>query len=157
MVSSTVGCAFRRVERLSYHLMVIREAMRLYPPVAATERQARHSMTIGPVALKAGDLAVVLIYVMHRHRRLWTAPEMFDPERFAPERSQGRHRFAYLPFGAGPRICIGAKFAELEAVAILAALIRTLRFGPNPAHRIVPRMRITTRPDGGMPLFVEPR
>jgi cytochrome P450 len=144
-------------ERLAYHLMVIREAMRLYPPVAVTQRRALRGFKAGSLEIKAGDIVILLIYVIHRHRRLWEAPECFDPERFAPERAAGRHRFAYLPFGGGPRICIGAKFAELEAVTMLAALVRKLRFLPNPAHRIVPKVRITTRPEGGMPLFVEPR
>lgn len=143
-------------EQLQYHLMVVREAMRLYPPVAATQRRAVQDVKIGDALLRQGDLVVILIYVMHRHRRLWTSPQAFDPERFGP-RAMPHHRFAYLPFGAGPRICIGAKFAELEAVTILANLIRALRFSPNAAHRIIPKMRITTRPEGGMPLFVERR
>jgi cytochrome P450 len=67
------------------------------------------------------------------------------------------HRFQYMPFGAGPRICIGMKFAYMEAIAMLATLVRRLRFHPNPSHRIEPNIRITLRPEGGMPLFVEPR
>ena len=94
---------------------------------------------------------------MHRHQTLWDNPSRFDPERFSLENAKRIHRFQYMPFGAGPRICIGMKFAYMEAVAILATLVRSLRFLPNAAHKIEPNIRITLRPEGGMPLFVEIR
>ncbi len=145
------------VEAMPFHEQVIKEAMRLYPPVALIDRMATRDFRLDDIEMKKGDLVFALIYVMHRHKLLWDRPEIFDPDRFSPERSAGMQRFQYMPFGAGPRICIGMKFAYMEAVAILATLVRSLRFRPNPDFRVVPNIRITLRPEGGMPLFVEPR
>jgi cytochrome P450 len=91
---------------------------------------------------------------MHRHRLLWDDPDAFDPDRYAPERVAARHRFAFLPFGAGPRICIGAGFATMEATLVLATLLARFRFelAPGPAPR--PEMLITLRPTGGVHLKV---
>jgi cytochrome P450 len=145
------------VDDLVYHEQVIKEAMRLYPPVALIDRVATQDTNIGDVEVKKGDFAFNLIYIMHRHRTLWESPERFDPERFSPENAKKLHRFQYMPFGAGPRICIGMKFAYMEAVAMLATLVRDLRWLPNAAHTVEPNIRITLRPEGGMPLFVEKR
>jgi cytochrome P450 len=145
------------LDALQLHEQVIKEAMRLYPPVSIIDRIAAQDIEFHDVKVKKGDLAFCLIYIMHRHKRLWDNPEAFDPDRWSEARSEGRHRFQYMPFGAGQRICIGMKFAYMEAVAILATLVRAMRFKPNPAHRIVPNIRITLRPEGGMPLHVEPR
>ncbi len=146
------------VDAMPYHEQVIKEAMRLYPPVAIIDRIANADIDLGDgVQVKKGDLAFALVYIMHRHKLLWENPERFDPERFSEERSEGRPRFQYMPFGAGPRICIGMKFAYMEAVAILATLVRALKFLPNPAHQVEPNIRITLRPEGGMPLYVEKR
>lgn len=145
------------VDDLVYTEQVIKEAMRLYPPVALIDRVATEDIDLGDVRVKKGDFAFNLIYIMHRHRMLWDNPERFDPDRFAPERAREMHRFQFMPFGAGPRICIGMKFAYMEAVAMLATLLRELRFRPNPAHRVEPNIRITLRPEGGMPLFAERR
>jgi cytochrome P450 len=145
------------VDAMPFHEQVIKEAMRLYPPVAIIDRMANADIDLDGVKVEKGDLAFALIYIMHRHRLLWERPERFDPDRFSDERSQDRPRFQYMPFGAGPRICIGMKFAYMEAVAILATLVRSLRFRPNPAHQVVPNIRITLRPEGGMPLYVEKR
>jgi cytochrome P450 len=109
------------------------------------------------VKVEKGDLAFALIYVMHRHKLLWEHPERFDPDRFSPERTEDHHRFQCMPFGAGPRICIGMKFAYMEAAAMLGTLVRALKFRPNPAHQVVPNIRITLRPEGGMPLYAEKR
>ena len=118
---------------------------------------ASADIDLGDVQVKQGDFAFALIYIMHRHKKLWENPERFDPDRFSEERAKGMPRFQYMPFGAGARICIGMKFAYMEAVAILATLVRALRFRPNPAHRVEPNVRITLRPEGVMPLFVEKR
>jgi cytochrome P450 len=145
------------VDDLVYHEQVIKESMRLYPPVALIDRVATQDTNIGDVAVKKGDFAFNLIYIMHRHKTLWDQPERFDPERFSPENAKKLHRFQYMPFGAGPRICIGMKFAYMEAVAMLATLVRDLRWLPNAAHTVEPNIRITLRPEGGMPLFAEKR
>jgi cytochrome P450 len=145
------------IEAMPFHEQVIREAMRLYPPVSIIDRVAREDVKLGDVEIRKGDYCFLMIYAMHRHALLWDAPAAFDPERFSEERAKGRHRFQYLPFGGGPRICIGMKFAYMEAVAILATLVRGLAFKPNPAHAVVPNIRITLRPEGGMPLHVAAR
>ncbi len=145
------------VDAMPFHEQVIKEAMRLYPPVALIDRVANADIDLGDAQVRKGDLAFALVYVMHRHKLLWEHPERFDPDRFSEERSEGRPRFQYMPFGAGPRICIGMKFAYMEAVAILATLVRSLRFLPNAAHTVEPNIRITLRPEGGMPLYVERR
>lgn len=145
------------LDQLTFHEHVIKEAMRLYPPVSIIDRIAVADVDLGDVQVKKGDFAFSMIYIMHRHQLLWEKADRFDPDRFSAARSAGRHRFAYMPFGAGPRICIGMKFAYMEAVAILATLVRALKFIPNPAHRIEPNIRITLRPEGGMPLYVAER
>lgn len=145
------------VEELVFHEQVIKEAMRLYPPVSIIDRVATEDIDLGDAQVKKGDFALNLIYVMHRHQTLWENPERFDPDRFSEARAKGMHRFQFMPFGAGPRICIGMKFAYMESVAMLATLVRELRFLPNTAHRVEPNIRITLRPEGGMPLHVERR
>jgi cytochrome P450 len=145
------------LDDLVFHEQVIKEAMRLYPPVAIIDRIATEDIDLGDVQVKKGDLAFALIYIMHRHELLWDRPEAFDPDRFSEERSAGRHRFQYIPFGAGPRICIGLKFAYMEAVAILATLVRSLKFAPSPGYTLEPNIRITLRPEGGMPLVATAR
>ncbi len=145
------------IDAMPFHEQVIKEAMRLYPPVSIIDRVATEDIDLGDANVKKGDFAFALVYVMHRHKMLWENADHFDPDRFSEERAKGIPRFQYMPFGAGPRICIGMKFAYMEAVAILATLVRSLRFLPNAAHKVEPNIRITLRPEGGMPLFVEPR
>jgi len=145
------------IDAMPFHEQVIKETMRLYPPVSLIDRVAVADIDFGDVQVKKGDFAFALIYVMHRHKRLWERPERFDPDRFSEARAKGIPRFQYMPFGAGPRICIGMKFAYMEAIAILATLVRRLRFLPNADHKVEPNIRITLRPEGGMPLFVERR
>jgi cytochrome P450 len=145
------------VARLKFHDQVIRETMRLYPPVAVLQRRTTGDADLGPVQVRAGDEVVCLIYVLHRSRRLWDRPEAFDPDRFSPERSQDRHRFAFMPFGGGPRICIGAQFATMEMIAFLSTFVRRFTFEPAPGLAPVPRLRFSLRPDRPMRLIVRPR
>jgi hypothetical protein len=97
------------------------------------------------------------LYVLHRAPRLWDNPAAFDPDRFAPERSSGRHRFAFVPFGGGPRVCIGARFAMMEAKTFLATYVRAFTVAPASKVQPLPRFRLTTGPDGGMPLLIHAR
>ena len=92
---------------------------------------------------------------MHRHEKLWEGPNGFDPDRFAPEKVKLRHRCAYLPFGAGPRVCIGSNFAMLEMAVILATLVHGFRFKPAPGHRVALATHLTLRAKNGLPLFIE--
>lgn len=145
------------IERLAFTKRVVQEAMRLFPPVAILPRAAERDTEIGDVRVKAGTTLLIPIYALHRHRALWKDPDHFDPERFAAANSGSRHRFAYLPFGGGPRICIGMSFAMIEATAMLATFVRGAHFAHDPAHQIRPLVRITMRPQGGMPMLVTPR
>ncbi|BCM84303.1 cytochrome P450 [Methylobacterium indicum] len=145
------------VDALPYTRQVILEAMRLYPPVPVVVRAALRDVDLDGIPVKAGTPITIPIYAVHRHAALWDEPERFDPARFAPEAAKARDRYAYLPFAAGPRICIGMGFALSEAVAILAVLVRSLRFSLRPGTLPVLKQRITLRPSEGMPMRVTPR
>ncbi len=140
---------------LGHVRQVLEEAMRLYPPAGLLARTARAEDSLGGWRVRPGDTVMAPVYAVHRHRALWDDPDAFDPDRFAPDRAGGRHRFAFLPFGAGPRICVGAGFAMMEATIVLATLLARFRFtlAPGPAPR--PEMLITLRPTGGVRLRVD--
>ncbi len=146
-----------QVASLTYTRQVIQEAMRIYPPVAMVVRQSTRDLSIGGVAVTPHDNVFVPIYAIHRHDRLWPNPEAFDPERFSPEQVKARHRWSYLPFGAGPRICIGMGFALLEAAAILGTLLPAAHLSAAPGFKPTPKLRVTMRPAEGMPMRVEHR
>jgi cytochrome P450 len=142
------------LEHLVVTRAVIEETMRLYPPAPIMARQATSAGTLGGVAVPEGALVMIPIYALHRHRTLWEDPDRFDPERFFPERRGRIARTQFMPFGFGQRTCIGASFAMMEAVAILATLVRGAQFQWDGRHLPEPLSRITLRPKGGMPLGV---
>jgi cytochrome P450 len=142
------------IEQLALTQQVLKESMRLYPPVPLMTRQAVADVQLGSNEVKAGTSLVMPIYAIQRHRARWQEPDAFDPERFAPAREAQIPRYQYMPFGAGPRICIGMAFAQLEATAILATLLQRARFAPQPGHEPEPVARVTLMPKGGMPLRV---
>ena len=115
------------VPRLGYTVRVLHEALRLGPPAAGTPRMLNKDLAVDGYRVEAGTMAVVSFYAMHRDPYLWDRPLTFDPDRFLPERSRGRSRWQYLPFGGGPRSCIGDHFAMLEATLALATIIRGAR------------------------------
>jgi cytochrome P450 len=138
--------------RLVFTRAVIEEALRLYPPVPYMSRAALAQDRIGNLKIPKGSIITIAPYVLHRHRRLWGEPDAFLPERFLPERREAIDRFAYLPFGAGPRVCIGGAFALQEAVVVLASLLRAARFELLDGHDVMPVHRLTLRPSGGLPM-----
>ena len=142
------------LDRLTATRMVLKEAMRLYPPAPVMTRIAAQDMQLGGVTVKAGTLIMIPVFAVHRHRTLWDDPDRFDPERFAPEREAKYPRTQFMPFGFGPRTCIGMSFAMMEALAILATLVRGARFEWDGVHAPEPVSRVTLRPKGGMPLKV---
>ncbi len=142
---------------LPYTRMVIDEAMRLYPPAWGFSRQALADDELGGFPLPRGWLAFVVPYVLHRLPAFWDDPDAFDPERFLPERSADRPTFAYLPFGAGPRQCIGNHFAQIELHLTMATLAQGHRLRLAPGHAVEPWPLITLRPRSGMPMIVERR
>ncbi|MBY6164990.1 cytochrome P450 [Pseudooceanicola nitratireducens] len=134
---------------------VVDEALRLYPPAGIISRTAQQADTLCGREVRPGDTVMVPIYALHRNRLLWDNPDAFDPDRFmggAPV-----DRYAYLPFGDGPRICIGAGFALQEAVIILATLLARFRFEAVAGKTPKPVLIITTRPEGGVWLTAHPR
>ncbi len=144
------------VASLAYTRQVISEALRLYPATPALLRTPLAEGTIGGVKVDRKTSIFIPLYAIHRHRRLWDDPDRFDPDRFDPEAVKARHRYAYLPFGAGPRICIGMGFSLIEATAILAKLLPRFQFMPAGAPPI-PIAQITLRPRGGMPVTLRRR
>jgi cytochrome P450 len=135
---------------LRYTRMVIEEAMRLYPPVWATNRQAYGDDVVSGHRVRANTTVTVSPYVTHRHPGLWEDPERFDPERFTPERSAERPEYAYFPFGGGPRRCIGNQFAMMEAQILLAMITRRFRLRSVAGHPVEPDPILTLRPRHGL-------
>jgi cytochrome P450 len=117
---------------LAHTTRVVKEALRLYPPLYGIGRRTVADGTVGGYLLPAGSLLLVSPWATHRHPRHWDRPEVFDPERFTPEREAARHRYAWLPFGGGPRACLGSHFALLEAVIATASVVRALRLRTEP-------------------------
>jgi cytochrome P450 len=145
------------LDRLPAIRSVIEEALRLYPPVAVTTRQAIGPDRLGQQAIEPGTIVIIAPWVLHRHRLLWEAPDLFDPARFLPGAREAIERFAYLPFGAGPRTCIGASFAMQEMIIVLATIVRAFRLDVEPGHRVWPAHRVTLRPRGGLPMILHRR
>lgn len=136
---------------------VLEEALRLYPPAAFLSREAIAEDWLAGARIPAGTVVTVAPFVLHRHRRLWSDPDAFDPSRFLGDNRERIDRYAYLPFGAGPRVCIGMSFALQEAVIVLAHLLRALRFDLAPNHVVEPIQRLTLRPRFGMNMIVRRR
>jgi cytochrome P450 len=138
--------------------MVIEEAMRVYPPAPGLSlRQAREADELCGFKVTPGLHILVSPWILHRHRRLWDDPERFDPTRFAKELSDKRPRFSYLPFGGGPRICIGATLAMTEATLILAVLAQRFRVRLKEGQEVTMQTRITLRPKNGLMTILERR
>lgn len=138
---------------LIYTRAAVQEALRLYPPAYAIVRRALGADTAGGVTIPKGAIVMIAPWLLHRHRRLWSEPDRYDPARFLPGAAPP-DRFAYLPFGVGPRVCIGAQFALTEATLVLARLVqafRIVRADPEPA---MPVAAITVRPASPAPRFL---
>jgi cytochrome P450 len=145
------------LERLPYTEQVIKEAMRLYPPVFMVARMAREDTEIGGYPVPKGSEVVLWIYQAHHDARWFPEPESFRPERFAPGEEAKLPKLAYAPFGAGPRACIGKSFAAIEARLILAAMAQRFRFTLAPGHVVEQAPRITLGPKNGMKMVVHRR
>ncbi len=145
------------LERCEVWRAVFVEALRLDPPAATLTRQAIADDEILGVRIPAGTVVAISPYVLHRRRGLWDNPDAFDPGRFLGERRERIDRFAYIPFGAGPRVCIGVAFATQEAIVILANFLRAFRFDLVEGHQVMPQQRVTLRPRGGMKMHAKRR
>ena len=143
--------------RLAQTRAVVEEAIRLYPPLVAISRTAIEPDELAGRPINRGSMVVIAPYVLHRHRLLWQQPDFFDPGRFLGSARGRIDRFAYIPFGAGPRGCIGSAFALQEATIVLASIIRDFRLELAPGHTVWPVHRVTLRPRGGLPMRVRSR
>lgn len=150
------------VDRLPYTMAVLQEAMRLYPPVPAVSRVALEDDVVGGVRVPKGSGVLVFPYVIHRDPQLWPNPEGFDPRRFlAPElggtMTPDRPKQAFMPFGAGRRICVGNGFALMEGVLLAAMISQRFELDLQSGVRVRPEIAITLRPEGGLPMMLRRR
>jgi cytochrome P450 len=144
-------------EMLPITKAALEESLRLYPPAAILSREAIEADTLVGRPVPAGTVVTVSPFLLHRHHLLWEDPGLFNPERFLGARREAIDRYAYIPFGAGPRICIGMGFAMLEALIVLGHLLREFRFDLVPGHEVAPVQRVTLRPRYGMKMFLRKR
>lgn len=142
------------VEGLVQTRMVLEESLRLYPPAPIISRDSIGADVVGGIAIRPHTSIMISPWVLHRHLTLWDEPDYFDPERFAPGRREKIARFSYIPFGTGPRVCIGMGFAMQEALIILAALLKRFRLELVPGHPVEPQARLTLRPKYGLKMLV---
>src|SRR5205085_9432769 len=130
---------------------------RLYPPGWIINRVALHDVTVAGIPLRKHQTVIMSVYTIHRRPEFYPAPERFDPDRFLPGNEKRRPRHAYLPFGAGPRICIGNHFALLEGQLLLATLAQRVTFALAPGQQIVPAPVFVTRQKDGCRVIVQRR
>ena len=143
--------------RLTGTRMILEESMRLYPPVPFLSRGVVSADRLGEVDVMPDMRVIIAPWVLHRHRKLWVDPDLFVPERFAPENRGKISRFAYLPFGAGARICVGMGFAMQEALLALAMITRRFRLTLAAGAQVFPFARMTLRPLNGLPMRITAR
>ncbi len=148
IAAETQGLALgaETMDRLVATRAAVSEALRLYPPAFALVRAAVGPDRAGALEIPKGAVVMIAPWVLHRHRKLWREPDAFDPSRFLPG-APPPPRFAYLPFGAGPRVCVGAQFALAEATLVLAALVQAFRIALADEREVMPKPIVTTQPD----------
>jgi cytochrome P450 len=141
---------FHDVLKVPLAVRVFKEALRLYPPLTVLVRQALEDFTITGVDIPKGQILFVPTWSLHRNPDVWPEPDAFDPDRFLPEREAGRHRAAWLPFGLGPRVCIGNHFAMMEGPLVLTRLLQVVDFELDATRTVAPDDFATLRPRGGV-------
>jgi len=149
--------AAKDASKLPYTEAIFAEAMRLYPPAWVTGRRALADYKIGDYHIPAGSILLMSQWVTHHDQRFFPDPFTFDPDRWTPELRASRPRFAYYPFGGGPRVCIGEPFAWMEGVLLIATLARKWRASLVPGHRVETEPLITLRPKYGMRMRLKRR
>ncbi|MCS6910165.1 MAG: cytochrome P450 [Anaerolineales bacterium] len=149
--------AVEDLRRLEYTTLVIKESLRLYPPAPTIEREALVDVELGGYRIPKGTIVVIPVHVVHHDARWFPDPEKFDPLRFTKDKEVARPKFAYFPFGGGPRICIGNSFAEMEANLLLAAIAQRYRLRLADSTPIIPKATITLRPSSDVRMRLEAR
>lgn len=144
------------VDALAVTRAVVEETLRLYPPVPILGRQARGSDRIGDYDVKGGDIVLVVPWLLHRHDLYWEMPNAFRPERFLTP-AKGPDRFVYIPFSAGPRVCLGQRFGLTESILCLALIARNFELDLAPGQEVTVTGRLTLRPSGGLPMRIRSR
>jgi len=134
------------IEQMPYTRMVLNESLRLFPPAWTLGRRALGEDEIGGYTIAPNTVLAICIYTLHRHPAFWDEPEIFNPERFSPENSAGRHKFSYVPFGAGPRQCIGNNFGLMEACLIIACIAQHFELHLMPGIEAEPQALFVLRP-----------
>lgn len=147
---------FEDLHRLRYTSMVIEEVMRLYPPVWVLTRRAIEGDEVGGYDVPAGADVMICPYTLHRHPGFWDDPERFDPERFDPDRAGARARYSYIPFGAGPRYCVGSNLGMLEATLVVAMIAREFRLRRPSSRPVVAEPMLSLRVRDGLPMTIHP-
>lgn len=145
------------VEKLTIVRQVYNESLRLFPTAPVIVRDILSDLDFDGVTIPAGTIGIIPIYAIHRHHQLWDKPNRFDPGRFASDGKSKYNRYQFMPFGVGPRICIGAAFATIEATIMLATFVRAVRFQTDPAFEPRPSGQMFLLPKNGMPMRVFPR
>jgi cytochrome P450 len=144
----------RDLQRLPYLEQVVKESLRLYPPAGGATRQPIEDIELGGYVIPKGNNIAISTYAMHRDPALFPDPERFDPERFSPEREAQIPKYAYLPFGAGPRVCIGNVFAMMETRILLATILQRWKLTLAPGQTVRAEQLFTIRPRGGLKMIV---
>jgi cytochrome P450 len=143
--------------KLPYTEMIVKEAMRLYPAAWTVTREANQELALAGHPLKKKQILFVNIYGMHHDERFFANPECFDPERFRPENEKLIPKYTYLPFGSGPRVCIGNAFSMMESRLLLATLAQQFTLSVAPNFQVIPERQFTLRPKYGMKMIVKAR
>ena len=152
-VENVVGdraIAYDDLSKLTFTRAVIDETMRLYPPAPVLARECRETVEVAGRTIEPGDIVILANYVMHRTERLWDDPLSFDPDRFIRQPELRAKGAPFMPFGGGPRICVGAAFALMEAVMVMASLMREYKIKVADDCYPRPKMTVTLRPEGGI-------
>jgi cytochrome P450 len=145
------------VEGLVQTRAVVEESLRLYPPIIGLTRTATRRTELAGRTIERGTMVIISPYVVHRHRLLWPDPDLFDPTRFLGDAARTIRRYTYLPFGVGPRMCLGAAFAVQEATMVAATLMREFAFELVPNQAVWPVIDFTMRPRNGLRMRITPR
>jgi cytochrome P450 len=159
-VRSVVGegpVTYEHIDKLPFTRAVLDETMRLFPPAPLLARECIKDSVVGGRDIHIGDLMILGTYIMHRTERLWDDPLVFDPDRFLADPTLNRGKDKFQPFGAGPRVCVGAAFAVMEAMMALATLVRDYEIKPEAEAYPRPLMTVTLRPEGGIKARVRRR